>query len=142
MPDYRTFPDNLHEDVEEFRATYNRLLRETRNTPGSGALCVALGWDSDRFVRVESIASTADICEAFLANPYPDATERRPIPRQIRAAVWAMSNGACSYCGCQTNPFDDFTVDHVHPVILGGTDDIENLVPACRSCNARKGARV
>jgi 5-methylcytosine-specific restriction endonuclease McrA len=34
------------------------------------------------------------------------------------------------------------TIDHVFPVALGGTNDIANLVTACRACNLTKGARV
>jgi 5-methylcytosine-specific restriction endonuclease McrA len=34
------------------------------------------------------------------------------------------------------------TVDHVIPKSMGGTDDPENLVAACRSCNSSKGPRV
>jgi hypothetical protein len=33
------------------------------------------------------------------------------------------------------------TVDHKLPRILGGGDEIENLVLACRRCNSRKGTR-
>jgi 5-methylcytosine-specific restriction endonuclease McrA len=33
------------------------------------------------------------------------------------------------------------TVDHVVPQSLGGTDDIENLVPCCKTCNSKKGSR-
>lgn len=33
-------------------------------------------------------------------------------------------------------------VDHVEPLEQGGADDITNLVPACRSCNASKKDRT
>jgi hypothetical protein len=31
-------------------------------------------------------------------------------------------------------------IDHVEPLSHGGLDIIENMLPACRSCNHRKGA--
>ena len=34
------------------------------------------------------------------------------------------------------------SVDHIVPVALGGTDDLDNLRPACVSCNSRDGARL
>lgn len=40
---------------------------------------------------------------------------------------------ACTYCG---GPYEH--VDHVVPRALGGTDDVANLMPACRSCNQSK----
>lgn len=40
----------------------------------------------------------------------------------------------CHMCG----EFAD-TADHVTPRSLGGGDDPENLLPACRSCNSRRG---
>jgi len=33
-------------------------------------------------------------------------------------------------------------VDHVIPRSRGGSDDIDNLVPACARCNLSKGART
>lgn len=35
---------------------------------------------------------------------------------------------------------DGDTVDHVIPIVLGGPHCLSNLRPACRSCNASKGA--
>jgi hypothetical protein len=49
-----------------------------------------------------------------------------------------MTDGRCFYCGLRTNPFATFCVDHVYPVARGGSNDIANLVPCCRRCNASK----
>lgn len=34
------------------------------------------------------------------------------------------------------------TVDHRTPIARGGSNGIENLVPACNSCNSKKGTRT
>ena len=57
----------------------------------------------------------------------------------IRSLVWDMTDGRCAYCGVQTNPFRDFTVDHIMPRCQGGTDDLTNLLPCCAACNSAKG---
>lgn len=43
--------------------------------------------------------------------------------------------GLCVYCAAPAT-----TRDHVVPLARGGTDSIENIAPACLSCNARKGS--
>ena len=138
----RAYTHNLVDDVAEFRRVYRRLVAETRQSPGSGRLCAELGWEDARYAVVESEAYVGDIVYQFFERPNPNAKTRHPIPPQVRAEVWDKTGGVCWYCGCQTNPFRDFTVDHMHPVARGGTDDIDNLVPACRSCNSAKGCRV
>lgn len=44
-----------------------------------------------------------------------------------------VPKGLCFYCGK-----DATSTDHVIPRSWGGTDEPENLVPACKSCNCRK----
>lgn len=47
----------------------------------------------------------------------------------------ALLGNVCIYCG-EARPL---TRDHKVPLSRGGTDDIGNITPACRSCNTRKG---
>lgn len=44
-------------------------------------------------------------------------------------------NDRCSYCG----GVGQMQVEHVVPISSGGSNTIENIVPACRSCNGSKG---
>ncbi|MBL8472592.1 MAG: HNH endonuclease [Rhodocyclaceae bacterium] len=44
---------------------------------------------------------------------------------------------ACAYCGATAK----LEWEHVIPLAAGGPDTIDNLVRACRACNAAKGAR-
>lgn len=49
----------------------------------------------------------------------------------------------CAYCGKSAAELGRrLEMDHVVPIAKGGTNDASNVVPACRSCNARKGAKV
>jgi len=43
-------------------------------------------------------------------------------------------DGRCAYCG-RRGPLE---ADHRIPLGRGGTNRIENILPACRSCNGRK----
>lgn len=54
------------------------------------------------------------------------------------AAEWEAKLAAfdhrCAYCGCG----GQMTVDHDVPLSRGGSNTIDNIVPACRPCNTRK----
>lgn len=43
----------------------------------------------------------------------------------------------CVYCGRQMQRLEQ---DHIQPLSKGGAHTLVNIVPACRSCNARKSA--
>lgn len=64
---------------------------------------------------------------------------RKPIPKRLRFEILRRDNHACRYCGA-TAPDARLTIDHVVPVVLGGSDDPSNLVSACRDCNAGKAS--
>ena len=63
--------------------------------------------------------------------------KRKPIDKETRKKVWAKYDGRCAYCGCQL-AFEEMQVDHIVSLKKGGTSDIENLNPSCRSCNHYK----
>jgi hypothetical protein len=56
--------------------------------------------------------------------------------RHMEVSSYSIADG-CYYCG---KPAD--TWDHVVPRKRGGLSTIDNLVPACRSCNSQKNART
>jgi len=43
----------------------------------------------------------------------------------------------CNYCGSA----EKLALDHIFPQKLGGKDDAENLIFACRTCNSSKGKK-
>lgn len=45
----------------------------------------------------------------------------------------------CGYCGVGGVRLDR---DHIVPLSRGGRHDASNIIPACRSCNMRKGTRL
>lgn len=51
--------------------------------------------------------------------------------------IWMKTGGKCWYDGLEAS-----TVDHVTPTKRGGTELIENLVPACEHCNFQKRDRT
>lgn len=56
------------------------------------------------------------------------------ISRKEWAALQEDYCGRCAYCG----KYAKLEIDHVIPANAGGSHDLSNFVPACRSCNAKK----
>jgi 5-methylcytosine-specific restriction endonuclease McrA len=48
---------------------------------------------------------------------------------------------SCYYCGLQSVDHGVMTLDHFIPFMKGGSNTIQNCVPACFGCNASKGDR-
>ena len=54
---------------------------------------------------------------------------------RIIKAVFKRDNYTCQYCGKVGGKLE---TDHIIPFSKGGTDDMDNLVTACRKCNRQK----
>lgn len=47
-------------------------------------------------------------------------------------------NRSCAYC---LSSSEELTMDHIVPLSRGGSHTADNVVPACRPCNSKKGPR-
>ncbi|KKL48547.1 hypothetical protein LCGC14_2324420 [marine sediment metagenome] len=70
-------------------------------------------------------------------------SRQRGLPATLTHGQWEAIKIAyghkCAYCG---RPSQRLTQDHVIPLSKDGGYIAENIVPACRSCNSRKGNRI
>ena len=80
--------------------------------------------------------------------PHPNSRQARAARRRrkrvaganndLTAAQWADLQrlwGGCAYCGATALPLQR---DCVQPIARGGRYTLDNIVPACGSCNASK----
>jgi len=73
--------------------------------------------------------------------------KRRVITKPERKAIYDKCGGHCAYCGKEIT-IKDMQADHVIPMefyeaykaIGQDIDSIENMLPACRSCNNYKSS--
>lgn len=68
----------------------------------------------------------------------PYKAKRHSFSLDKRKRIYARGKGKCALCGKKI-PFDDFTVDHIIPLILNGSNEEDNLQIACFDCNSCKG---
>lgn len=66
--------------------------------------------------------------------------KRRKLSKAERLMIYDKCNHRCAYCGCDIE-YKDMQVDHAKPLYIGGTDELSNMLPACRSCNHYKATR-
>ncbi len=56
-----------------------------------------------------------------------------PVYKKNRLIVLEASQYTCHYCKGPANE-----ADHIIPVSMGGGNEIENLLPCCKSCNSTR----
>lgn len=60
------------------------------------------------------------------------------IDAKVRAKALARTYGVCVYCGQRSRG----GLDHLVPSSRRGADELDNLLPCCRSCNSGKSNRT
>lgn len=65
---------------------------------------------------------------------------RKSLSKSLRFEVFKRDQFTCQYCGAHP-PSVILHCDHIHPVAKGGTNDIDNLITSCITCNQGKAAR-
>jgi len=67
---------------------------------------------------------------------------REPMSLRVRFDVLERDGFRCAYCGATPDDGAKLVVDHILPVVEGGTNSMDNLVTACHPCNAGKAHRI
>lgn len=62
---------------------------------------------------------------------------RVEIPTSLRAAIFLRDGFICVRCGGT----ERLCIDHITPLAIGGSNDVDNFQTLCTRCNERKGAR-
>jgi 5-methylcytosine-specific restriction endonuclease McrA len=60
--------------------------------------------------------------------------------RELRKSQWwknRLAKGLCHWCHSSFPP-EELTLDHIVPIVRGGSSSRGNVVPACKECNSRK----
>lgn len=97
---------------------------------------------------LETRIKLSEAQKARYTHPKGIRKRRLRIKPVLRSQVLEIHGWICKLCDL---PIDStlhythgmaLTIDHIQPVAMGGTDDIDNLQPAHRSCNRLKGGRI
>jgi 5-methylcytosine-specific restriction endonuclease McrA len=130
----RLHPDKAREAMRRWREAHRTLCRD-RNRE----------YNRRRYARdpegqkARIAAYYAKHPEALRAKDHRYRARRREAAGHFTAREWLdlvrQFGGVCGYCG-DPGPLQ---ADHRVPLCRGGTNFIENLIPACARCNQRKG---
>jgi 5-methylcytosine-specific restriction endonuclease McrA len=95
-----------------------------------------LAWYDDWIVR--SAVWSTRVPAVIMLREYQ---KPKRTTRLSKRNIFLRDEYHCQYCGVAVKE-SDATLDHVHPISLGGKNTWENLTTACKPCNWAKSDRV
>jgi hypothetical protein len=113
-------------------ADHKRVARYIRRLSGPEEARELLDLLAEK--NVFSVGDDGTIC--FRRNTkYLTRPRRDTISSEVRAYLLTRDYGKCRTCAST----ERLEVDHIHPVVFGGTSALDNLQVLCRNCNQEKG---
>lgn len=126
-------PEKAREAMRRWRERHPELNRERRRRYRRAAYV-----RNPAKINVEKAAWLARHPEVKRAKDQAYRARRAAAAGHFTGAEWlelvARHANLCAYCGA-SGPLE---ADHRVPLSRGGTNSIDNILPACRSCNGRK----
>ena len=132
--------ESVRKHREKDREAYNAYMRAYRKSnPERMQILDRRGYDRKK-KDIEKFRETSRLL----------AVRRRAVLHNVEATLtfseWIeildSHNRKCFYCGKTLEEKGDCTMDHKTPITRGGPHSKENVVPACRRCNARKHTKT
>ena len=119
-PTYNEFKKNSKYSINVYVKRYGSFLRTCQRY---------LDWLSPEQNQLETTQ--------FKTKRHKKRSQRELLTKSKRFDVFLRDNFTCRYCG-KHPPQIKLEVDHIKPVSLGGSNDINNLVTSCYECNRGK----
>ncbi len=138
----RAHPDKRKEYDKKYwyRDHENKLLRKREN---------GKSWRKNNPNKARAITKAYYEAHKALYRLYDQRRNARiaKLPHTLTAAEWEIIlrdyNYSCAYCGKAQYEIDGILAqDHIIPLSQGGPYTKDNIAPACKSCNSRKGSRT
>lgn len=83
-----------------------------------------------------------DSGKVYIKRKYARCKGKIDIKVDLTKVEWleilAKYNNSCAYCGNK----EKLGQDHIIPLSRGGNHTKDNVVPACKSCNSKKGIKI
>ncbi len=122
--------------------SYTGLMNApAKNIVESADLSSCQHWSRDMPYRTVVAVGIQPVHGVILYQVVGDASPPQKAFNALKLAI-TKHGGTCFYCKtakAEQPSVLDLTIDHVEALAIGGTNDLTNLVVACKTCNQKKG---